>query len=54
MLDVVNKLPVIKILNNRFENIVEIVNMRQMLNVLWKCALTMIAMVKSSAEIEPF
>ncbi len=28
--------------------------MRQMLNVLWKCALTMTAMVQSSAQIEPF
>ncbi len=33
---------------------VEIVNMSQMLNVLWKCSLTMTAMVKSSAQIEPF
>lgn len=40
--------------NDRFENMVEIVNMRQMLNVLWKCALTMTAMVKSSAQTEPF
>ncbi len=71
MLDVLNKLPVIKILNMKslktivsfsmtsysifwsltaysphpasngssFENMVEIVSLRQMLNVLWKCAL---------------
>ncbi len=32
---------------------VEIVNVRQMLDVLWKCALTMTAMVKPSAQIEP-
>ncbi len=55
-----NKLPVIKILifeaieNNSFQNMVEIVNMSQMLDVLWKCALTMTAMVKSSAQIKPF
>ncbi len=40
--------------NYSFENMVEIVNMSQMLNVLRKCALTMTAMVKSSAPIEPF
>ncbi len=40
--------------NDSFENVVEIANMSQMLNVLWKCALTMTAMVKSSAQIEPF
>ncbi len=40
--------------NDIFENMVEIANMSQMLNVLWKCALTMTAMVKSSAQIEPF
>ncbi len=33
---------------------VEIVNMSQKLDVLWKCALTMTAMVKSSAQTEPF
>ncbi len=55
-----NKLPVIKIFifeaieNSSFQNMVEIVNMSQMLDVLWKCALTMTAMVKSSAQIEPF
>ncbi len=27
--------------------------MRQMLNVLWKCALTMTAMVQSSAQLNP-
>ncbi len=27
--------------------------MSQMLNVLWKCALTMTAMVKSSAQLNP-
>ncbi len=32
--------------NDHFENMVEIVNMRQMLNVLWKCTLTMTVMVK--------
>ncbi len=32
---------------------VEIVNVRQMLDALWKCALTMTAMVKPSAQIEP-
>ncbi len=32
-----------------YENMVEIMNMRQ-----WKCTLTMTAMVKSSAQIEPF
>ncbi len=40
--------------NGSFANMFEIVNMRQMLNVLWKCALTMTAMVQSSALIEPF
>ncbi len=51
MVDVVNKLPVIKILNMKslkndsFENMVEIVNMG---------ALTMTEMVKSSAQIDPF
>ncbi len=35
--------------NDRFENMVEIVNMSQ-----WKCALTMTAMVKTSAQSEPF
>ncbi len=34
--------------NDCFENMVEIVNMSQ-----WKCALTMTAMVKPSAQIEP-
>ncbi len=33
---------------------VEIVNVRQMLDVLWKCAQTMTAMVKPSAQIKPF
>ncbi len=32
---------------------VEIVNVRQMLDVLWKCAQTMTAMVKPSAQIKP-
>ncbi len=60
MVDVVNKQPVIKkidfevIENDRFENMVEIVNVRQMLDVLWKCAQTMTAMVKPSAQIKPF
>ncbi len=35
--------------NDRFENMVEIVNMSQ-----WKCALMMTAMVNPSAQIEPF
>ncbi len=35
--------------NDRFENMLEIVNMSQ-----WKCALMMTAMVKTSAQIEPF
>ncbi len=34
-------------------NMFEIVNMSQMLDVLWKCALKMTAMVQSSAQIEP-
>ncbi len=38
--------------NDSFENIFEIVNMSLVLNVLSKCALTM--MIKSSAQIEPF
>ncbi len=54
MLDVVNKQPVIKILilkllRTIIENMVEIANMSQ-----WKCALTMTAMVKLSAQIEIF
>ncbi len=35
--------------NDRFESMVEIVNMSQ-----WKCALIMTAMVKPYAQIEPF
>ncbi len=40
--------------NDSFENMVEIVNMSQILDVLWKYTLTMTAMVKSSAQTEPF
>ncbi len=40
--------------HDSFENMVKITNMSQMLNVLVKYALTMIVMVKSSAQIDPF
>ncbi len=53
MVNVVNELPATT-KNGSFVNMVEIANMSQMLNVLWKCALTTTAMVQSSAQIEPF
>ncbi len=40
--------------NDSFEYMVEIVNLSQMLDVLWNCALKRTAMVQSSAQIEPF
>ncbi len=46
MVDVVNKQPVIKILILKL--------LRMIVLSQWKCALTMKAMVKTSAQIEPF
>ncbi len=57
MVHMVNKLPVIKLLFSKslkivvFVNMIEITNMRQMLNILFKCILT--ALVLSYAQIKP-